>query len=414
MYMRLRNVQEGITADQLITDPTAVAERTGTFTPRGLFSEEIFGRMTADGADYSCDCGATRERFLEGTLAPCCNSRVVTRELRYDRNGGISLGQYKIIAPIARWYLQRVIGPTQLSKIIAFNHRLTVDGNQTPDVVDPAAPYNNIGLHAFASKWVEIVEFYVNARKNSDPRIVAYAKILIDNPDWVLTNIVPVFSPILRPALVAGKTVMLHEVNTPYGVIINMASTLRSLTAMEVTPSTVNECLSAIQAKANEVEATIFKLLAGKGGFVRDAMLGARFNFAGRAVIAPLGIGHEQDEVAVPYATFLELYRFELLNLITKLRRVTLMKAEQTLTAAQDVFDPSVYALMMQLINRGGVDGEPGLPCLLNRAPTIAFGSILRVRITMVHANVRNKVLYIHNGILGLLGADYDGRRRSL
>ena len=67
-----------------------------------------------------------------------------------------------------------------------------------------------------------------------------------------------------------------------------------------------------------------------------------------------------------------------------------------------------LYAAMKELIKRGSPDGR-GLPALINRNPTIAFGSILQVRIVDVKKSVSDYTMSVHNGILRLMGGDNDG-----
>ena len=108
----------------------------------------------------------------------------------------------------------------------------------------------------------------------------------------------------------------------------------------------------------------------------------------------------------MPYLAFLELFRFQLTNLIARMKGVSLAKANEIWHRAQTRFDRSVYAAMKEMIRHAG---SKGIFSLLNRNPTIAFGSILRVRITGVTDNLNDYTMRVHNGVLKLLGGDYDG-----
>lgn len=183
---------------------------------------------------------------------------------------------------------------------------------------------------------------------------------------------------------------------------------LREYSPEEATEANVNAVLWRIQERANEIFDHVLHVLSGKGGYLRGDLLGVRINFSARCVITPLGPGHEQDEVEVPYLAFLELYRFQLTNLLARMHGVSLARANELWHEAQTKFDRSMYAAMKELIKRGSPDGR-GLPALINRNPTIAFGSILQVRIVDVKKSVSDYTMSVHNGILRLMGGDYDG-----
>ena len=408
MHIRLTSLNRGFSPDRTISDASPVVEKTGQFTDKGVFSERIFGRLPSTGRDYACDCGTMEGRFYEGMTCSSCGSVVSSRDTVFSRRGWIDLGENQVINPIFHAYFCRVIGPTQLSKIIHQKRVLTVDGTVRHSET-AGGPYDNLGLVGFARDWREILDYYESKRK-SDARVVEFARLIRENGDLVMTSKIPVFNHILRPALVVEKTVIFAEVNSYYNLIISSANALRDYSEHERTEDVVNMNLANIQARFLEVFDHVLHIFSQKGGYLRGDILGVRVNFSARAVITPLPPGHAQDEVTVPYLTFLELYRFQLTNLLARVNNVPLHVANELWSRAQTRFDRTVYAMMRELIRKGGDDAnQPGLPALLNRNPSIAFGSIMRVRITGVKKDVRDLTLSVHNGILGLCGGDYDG-----
>ena len=406
MQLKLKPLDAGFRPNSVVTDPSPVIERTGKFSDGGVFSERIFGRLPSTGREYACDCGELEGRFFEGLTCSACGTEVTCRDTLFSKRGWIDLGDYFIISPLFFVYFAKVVGPTQLTKILHQRKTLTVDGLE----VASADSFENMGIIQFTQRWEEVLSHFEHKRR-SDPKVMEYARIIRENAELIFTSKIPVFSHILRPALMVDRQFVFDEVNNIYNLIIANASLLESYSEVEETETTANATLWRIQERANEVFEHVLQMLSGKGGYLRGSLLGVRVNFSARCVITPLPPSHEQDEVAVPYLAFLELFRFQLTNLIARMNGVSLARADEMWHEAQVRFDRSVYAAMNELIQRSSLGG---IPALLNRNPTIAFGSILRVRITSVKRDPSDYTMSVSNNVLRLLGGDYDGDVLSL
>ena len=224
-----------------------------------------------------------------------------------------------------------------------------------------------------------------------------------------MTTCLPVYSHILRPALMIEKQLRFDEVNNVFNLLVANAQVLAEYSGAERTDANVNAVLWRIQEHANEILDHVMKVLSGKGGYLRSSLLGLRVNFSARAVIIPLPPGHEQDEVHIPYLAFLELYRFQLTNLLARTRGIGIREANELWHRAQTRPDRTVLAAMREMISRAG-----GLFCLLNRNPTINFGSILRMRITGVLVDPGNLCFRLPNMVLRSISGDFDGDVVSL
>ena len=162
--------------------------------------------------------------------------------------------------------------------------------------------------------------------------------------------------------------------------------------------------LLRIQTGCNEVFKYLLEKLKGKRGFLRGNILGMRVNFSARCVIVPQAPGKSIDEITIPYLTFLELYKFQLINIYRKLHSCSYEEATKNWHNALSTFDSVFYSAMEEMIKKA-----EGLPVLLNRNPTINFGSILLMRITDVKKDLNDYTLSLNNAVLPSLGADYDG-----
>lgn len=130
-----------------------------------------------------------------------------------------------------------------------------------------------------------------------------------------------------------------------------------------------------------------------------------RINYSARNVIGPL-VGHRIDHVAMPYKTYLELYKKQIINLIVRFKGVSYLTANEIWRQATTEFNPEVYGYMLEL-NRKSKYGQY---ILLNRNPSISVGSILRLKIAIIKDDYDDMTLEISNNLLASLSGDYDGK----
>jgi len=403
MRLELVNMDKGFRADRVVTNPEPVQERSGRFNEDGIFSERIFGKMPTTGKEYSCDCGTIQGRFHENVTCKQCQTQVICRDSAFSKRGWIDFGRYEIISPLFYSYVAKVVGATQLGRILGFERKMNINGIARDEGV--GTNYENLGMLGFRQNWQEVLAHF-ERRFGNDPKKVATAKFIRENAGRMFTSKFPVFSHILRPAIVVDKQMIFEEVNNTFNTMLQTSRLLNDYSAPERTETNVNSCLLRIQELSNEIFQHILGALSGKGGYLRSSLLGVRVNFSARCVITPHPPEKEIDEISIPYVTFLELYKFHLIKIISTMRRTTISKALEIWSQAQSKFDAVVYHAMKEMIKRAP-DG--GMPILLNRNPTIAFGSILLMRITEVKRSLHDMTASLSNNVLKLLGADFDG-----
>jgi methenyltetrahydromethanopterin cyclohydrolase len=128
-----------------------------------------------------------------------------------------------------------------------------------------------------------------------------------------------------------------------------------------------------------------------------------RINFSARNIISPARSGYKIDEIVLPYMTFLYLYKLEIMNVLVRVKNIKFNEAEKVWYNATLSLDEEVYMVMKKMIT----DEEVGI--LLNRNPTISYGSILYLKVAGIKHSYEDMTMSIHNGILSLLSGDYDG-----
>jgi hypothetical protein len=158
-----------------------------------------------------------------------------------------------------------------------------------------------------------------------------------------------------------------------------------------------------IQAEYFQLSENVMDNVRYKAGLIRSQICGTRINFSARNIISPAEPGIKIDEIQVPYLTFLELYRFEIINILKNTERITFKEAEKEWTNARYSVNEKIFKIMQIMVK----NREIGV--LLNRNPTIGYGSILYLRIVDVKHDYDDVTMSVNNTILTSLAGDYDG-----
>jgi len=369
---------------KLVSNPKSVDNK-GRFTNDGLFSTTLFGSMKS--IKWECLCGKEQGKFLQGTYCQDCLTPVNKKtniDIAY-----IDIGDSYIIAPIFFNFFLRVI-PGFLRII---NFELNIDENGEGEELVKKSQFDNIGILEFQRRFDEII------KAAYQPKYESYFKIINENRDKIFINKIPIINSKLRPAMMIGQKMIFDEINKLYTNLI------MSKTILDEAKNEMNKLgiLFEMQLLNMKVADYIMDNIANKEGLIRNNLLGYRVNWSARAVIAPAPIGCRIDQIKLPYLTMLELYKFQILNLLSKIYNIDYVTALGKWNRAIDTFDQQIFDIMDQMVKKGKVS------ILLNRNPTINYGSIVYLNVSEIKREIKDYTINIHNLILKLLAADYDG-----
>lgn len=345
----------------LITDSEAIHDKTREFNKDGIFSEEIFGKLSSENNNYQCNCGETVGRFNLGRKCPNCETLVEFKD-PVKKMGWIDLGEEnEIINPNFYRFIAKIVGKKNLKKILAYEKDVDSDGF-IKDEDESDIAYSNIGMKEFKENFDEIIEYY--AQENSNRKnIDKYIDLLDIHREKVFFSKIPVFTIVLRPALVIDKNLIFDEVNNFYNSIIKKSNLLKERTQCEAKDLITLPIIAEIQSEVNKLFNKIIESIKSKNGFIRKHMLGMRINFSARNVISPLPAGYEIDSLVVPYLTFLELYKFQIINILSKIKNINFIKANNIWEESTTYFNEEIYEIMQEIINKT----KDELGVLLNR-----------------------------------------------
>jgi DNA-directed RNA polymerase beta' subunit len=406
MKLKFLRDEDVFNPNNVITDHEPVDFQKKTFNKNGIFSETIFGKMDNEGVQWSCSCGEVRGAFFAGQICHECGTVVQDTEPTVSRIGWILLHNHKILNPIFFHFILKIIRLSVLNNIISYDKKINRDGVVIEEEESTVKnPYENLGMLDFIEQFDEILMYFYEQSKV--PKKEEYLEFINNNREFIFIDKLPVFSPILRLAVMKknNNVLIFDEINNLYGLCISNANLLKDVTDIETTKLYINPILLNIQKTFNGVFDKIVDGIKGKTGFIRNSMVGSRINFSARCVITPLKPGYKIDEISLPYLCFLELYRFQIINVLSKMEGHNLTKANTRWNEAMRFFDPMVYQVMNLLLDRT----EGGVWVLLNRNPSINIGSILRLRVADIKDSYTDMTASIHNCILAPLSGDYDG-----
>ena len=331
------------------------------FTEDGIYSETIFGSYQDD---------------------------------EYIR-GWIDFGDYYIINPLLFGYLKKVI--PKLPRLIKRELNVDMEGN----TIENDSEVDNVGLIKFKENFFDYIDEY------GDTSLPEW-KLINDNYDKLFINKFPILPSKLRPGILVKNVITSSKVNKLYKFIIQYSNELKG-SDMEIEGElNINNLIYNLQMYVNSIIKIIIDIsIKKKKGWLRSHLMGSRINNSARNVLGPLVLddGLTLEDIAVPYKTYLELYKKQLINLLVKTKGINYVKANYIWVKSTLSFNPEMYKYMLELNKKS----KYGQYILINRNPTINIGSILRLKIKIIKDDYDDNTLQISNNILSSCNADFDG-----
>jgi DNA-directed RNA polymerase beta' subunit len=406
--VKLFNPENVVTSSEIYSRKNELVMEEGmlrearSFDDKGLFSKRIFGNLNAD-EEFSCECGKFTGKLYEGLTCDKCNAEVKMIQANIDKIGWVDLNGHYVIKYVSYSLLEKVIGRENLKHIVHLPNKITMQGDiDTKEIEEiqktsPEHKYWHIGLRKFKEIYPEVLKYYHELHGKKEPKVYDFLEDVYD----VFTDKIPVISIVLRPAMRTVDGLKLDELNNVY---INILKNVEMLSdTVNLTEIIRDITVELVQAEYFQLSTKIMDNVKSKGGLIRNQIMGTRVNFSARNIISPAKAGYKIDEIVLPYLTFLHLYKLELVNILSRVKGISLIEAEEVWHKATLKVDREVYKVMKKVIT----DEEIGI--LLNRNPTISYGSMLYLRVAGIKDDYEDMTMSIHNGILSLLAGDYDG-----
>src|SRR5262245_29909345 len=418
----------------------------------GLFCERIFGPAH----DYECACGKYRWVKFKGIVCDRCGVEVTESKVRRERMGHIELA-----VPVAHiWFLKKTpsrIGivlnmkTSDLERVIYYAMYVVLE-----DLVDTSgrtvyksgdliseeevrkgkAEYRSklkvdIGAGAIRAllgkvkpkeESAQILEDIQSVTSEAErSRLIRRLRILQgfvesgNQPEWMITTVLPVIPPELRPLVpLEGGRFATSDLNDLYRRIINRNNRLKHIEALRAPEVMVfnekrllQEAVDAlfengargrvVVGAGNRPLKSLSDILKGKQGRFRQNLLGKRVDYSGRSVIV-VGPNLKLHQCGLPKEMALELFKPFIIRELMKKENVMLKAAKRMLERVK----PEIWDILDQVTKHH--------PVILNRAPTLhrlgiqAFEPVL----------IEGKAIQLHPLTCAAFNADFDGDQMAV
>lgn len=369
---------------------------TGIFSPKfGL----TLDHQTPFIDKYTCECRNTMSKINENTICPICGTPVTFVDDNFDYVGwNVINDEYHIIHPVIYTQLESLIGDKVLKNILNPVDEKDKDGFKVKHKASKEEPYFGIGMMEFYEKFDEIIFYYYSKKKKE--KLDVYADI-IENRDIVFNHSFPTITALLRPHKISGNIFNYNDINNHYNMLAKLVRELNNdKLRMFKKKKQKKQLLYDIQCKINKVNKEIDAILSGKKGIIRS-VFGGRYSFSARDVIVPDPL-LEIDEVKLSYYTLVILLQQSIISFLMKSSNMSASDAYNIWYNSITQKDQRVYNIIEAMIK----SNDRGLPILINRNPTLAYGGIDQMFIVGI---LDNYTMAIPLQILEKLGADFDG-----
>lgn len=373
---------------------------------------------------YRCQCGKYMGKAYEGTVCDRCGHVVEYNDIDLKKTGWIILDHYTVMSPIyyakLKDALGKVEGESVLDKILEAEYLDDEIGTVFTDKEMAALskhPFIKKGAVWLSEHLEEVLDWY-SIRKPNKAKVF---KELRREKECVFTHSIPVYTALLRTEMPGekGQKDYKLKINTCYKAIIrtvnaiNMLSdTLTDEDEFNVNGPTMNWIdilLSSIYKEIDRIFTITYSDLTDKNGIITSKVLGGRYNFSARNIIIPSSRSGrlDSDEIEISYVAFMELFRYEIQNIYSKMFDTTPAQTNRYWKRAINRFDPKFYAVIEKMLS--DPEYKSRLIVVINRNPSINYGSFICVRIVSVKKDFSDKTLTISSHILTPMNADFDG-----
>ena len=426
----------------------------------GLFCEKIFGPVK----DWECHCGKYKGRRYKGIVCDRCGVEITKKDVRRKRMGKIILA-----VPIVHiWFFRSL--PSKIGAFLGMSIKLLerIIYYENYVIINPGSTGREKMELITEAEYLELLEY---AREHDDPENRFRAEMggnalkallseidvdvlarqlremakddssiqrkqdalkrlkiveafrrrdeygnLINRPEWMVMDVVPVIPPDLRPLVpLEGGRFATSDLNDLYRRVIirnNRLKRLIEIKAPEVILRNEKRMLQeaidslfdngkksvAVRSDGNRPLKSLSDVLRGKQGRFRQNLLGKRVDYSGRSVIS-VGPDLELHQCGLPKYMAVELFKpFIIRRLLESGKAPTVKKAKRLIDEAPSF----VWEILEEVVQDH--------PVLLNRAPTLhrlgiqAFQPLL----------IEGKAIRLHPLVCTAFNADFDGDQMAV
>ena len=449
-----------------VLKPETINYRSYKPEKEGLFCEKIFGPIK----DWECHCGKYKGIRYRGIVCDRCGVEVTRKNVRRERLGHITLA----VPVVHIWFLKSI--PSKLSYLLGYTTKQleSITYYEKYVVIDPGDSDYKVGDLLEEDQYIDAddefgIETVSEEKKDNDEYFLAYMggrgilellkrldieslinelsavvkdpkvsmnkkedalkrlrvlknfdhtveRELINKPEWMIINILPVIPPELRPLVpLDGGRFAASDLNDLYRRVVirnNRLKQLMDIKAPDVILRNEKRMLqesvdalldnsrvqSAVRSGTRRPLKSLSDSLKGKTGRFRQNLLGKRVDYSGRSVIV---VGPELNlhECGIPKEMAIELFKPMIIHELIKRQLTRTAKSAKIMIEKKD---EAVYSVLEYVVSNH--------PILLNRAPTLHRLGIQGFQPKLVEG----RAIRLHPLVCSAFNADFDGDQMAV
>lgn len=366
----------------------------------------------------SCDCGETTKEYNLGVICKICSSQVVSI-LDSDVDPIVWFKKpdnvYKLINPIVLEMLSVRFTKSGFNII-----QYLIDNRYAPKIKNPPSldKINNLltslntsrGLNNFVHNFFPIIDGLFSIKDYKKSKTSGYDELqtfLHDFKDYLFFDHLPIIN----------KSIIIVEQTTALGKYIDQdvlaaIDVINSLSNINITAKdrggigVENKVSRAMLGLCKYYSSYVNKSLQPKTGVLRKHVYGSRANFSFRCVITSIYEPCDVNEIHVPWFVGLMAMRPHVINKLTRIG-YDLNGCLNLIHSSINIYNPIIDKIFEELINE--TPGGKGIPCTLNRNPSLLSGSIQKKYITKFLKDPNMKVIRLPLTCIRPFNADFDG-----
>lgn len=402
-------------------------------------SENVFSRSSDLDFIARCECEHLQGNYYIGDICPKCKTEVTldmeaaSGHLRHrawiscpkEIHGWLNPVVYMMLT---RWlsYGKRIRTTNTNARGEVTNKGKKRHGNYIDDILDVTSPIlpelegivTGKGFNYFFENFDYLMDYFLYHHKQTANKksrdLIAY--MLRDNRHKLFCRYLPILASALHPIVMSEGTSdnRRRYVDKNCQWVLSAAETLSYLEYSPRRNKKPKEIESATYSAYQNHMAYVFdissKQLSQKRSLPRMHIFGSRLHLSFRGVIVPIIGPHEMDEIQIPWMIAVNLLKLHLIGRLMRRYGMTMGQAYNRQQAALQKFDPLINQLMNEFIAECPYKG---LPCILNRNPSIRAGSLQLLFITSIKTDPHDETISVSSLILPLPNGDYDGDRKK-
>lgn len=364
----------------------------------------------------SCQCGETKGEYVVGCICESCKTQVrsvVDEDIEPLVWFRVPEGVFKLISPIV-WIMLKNRFKKSGFNIIQWLCDTTYRPNvRTPKLVNEMVEMGfQRGYNYFCQNFDSIMAklFEMRAFKLKKGQHDYLQELLLDYRDRIFSNFLPL--PNKSLLIIEKSNVGIYIDMSIVGAIdaIEMITSIDSPMSEHSVRTKENRAVKAI-VKLSEFYESFFKSnLSGKPGILRKHVFGSRTHFAFRAVVTSLTNAHEYDEIHIPWGIGVTAFRPHLMNKLLK-RGFDHNAAIGFLYGHVEKYHPLLDEIFNELITESEFNG---IPCIIQRNPSLLQGSAQLVRVKKVKPDPSDHTVSLSILIVTSMNCDFDGDALNL